>query len=244
MNKHTHCALGFTLVELMAVIAIIMLLMAIMVPGVQNAMDAGRQAGCSTHLRQLGALATTWSSERGGIIIPNSLIVPDHLPIVGATQRFWDWELMAFHGVIDSDAPYSMHGSPLRGKRPPSFFACPASDYLVHGPSQTVPEERATTDFGKNFHTSQGRNWATPPGLQIVRYGAVSEPSRVMLAVDGWGADVANAGWHTEDMGIAFRHRGGTTANVLFLDGHVEARTFADLKSRPWDVHPWRDRAP
>jgi len=56
---------GFTLVELLATIAILALLMGILLPAVQIAREGARMASCSSRLRDLGLAANRFEIQRG-----------------------------------------------------------------------------------------------------------------------------------------------------------------------------------
>jgi prepilin-type N-terminal cleavage/methylation domain-containing protein/prepilin-type processing-associated H-X9-DG protein len=56
---------GFTLVELLTVIAVIGLLVALLLPAVQAARESSRRTQCGSQLRQLGIAATSYAAAKG-----------------------------------------------------------------------------------------------------------------------------------------------------------------------------------
>jgi prepilin-type N-terminal cleavage/methylation domain-containing protein/prepilin-type processing-associated H-X9-DG protein len=62
---HTPSRRGLTLVELLAVIAIIGLLMGLLLPAIQSARESARRSSCSSRLRQLGQACLQFEAANG-----------------------------------------------------------------------------------------------------------------------------------------------------------------------------------
>jgi prepilin-type N-terminal cleavage/methylation domain-containing protein/prepilin-type processing-associated H-X9-DG protein len=85
---------GFTLVELLIVVAIIGLLLALLMPAVQMAREAGRRISCTSNLRQLGTASHSFYESRG------------HFPTGAEAKRY---STMINNVLIETANPFTFY---------------------------------------------------------------------------------------------------------------------------------------
>ena len=71
-----HNSKGFTLIDLLVVIAIVAILAALLLPALQRAKESARQTVCAGHLSQLGRAFAQYVNEYGGYLPPVGGIIP------------------------------------------------------------------------------------------------------------------------------------------------------------------------
>ena len=108
---------GFTLVELLVVIAIIGILMAIILPAVQGAREAGRRVTCVSNLYQMGLAANRFNEARR--------YVPGWRNAVGSSNYSWPVMLMPY--MERKDIWTAISSAPLASPPYISALACPSS---------------------------------------------------------------------------------------------------------------------
>src|SRR5262245_64273211 len=99
MSRHPPS--GFTLIELLVVIAIIGVLIALLLPAVQAAREAGRRMSCTNNLKQLGLGLHNYESTWGAIP-PSMIFVREGIGASATLGEGW-----SIHGRI---LPYLEQG--------------------------------------------------------------------------------------------------------------------------------------
>jgi len=187
---------SFTLIELLVVVAIIAVLVAILLPSIQQARDHANQVACASGFRQIITAVFQYADTNAEVG-----------PGVGQSNQY----------LLDSTqtAPTSgtvLHRDLLSYLKNNSVFRCPADRYYWH--NATVAWGFLWTSYG---HALLGPNmqptakWS-PYRLPLPNEAQLEEPWR-----QPFGAD---ASWENIYPGQVQTHRLGF--NAVFLDGHTK----------------------
>ena len=112
---------GFTLVELLVVVAIIGILIALLLPAVQAAREAARRVSCTNHLKQIGLVILNFNDV-------HDFMVPTRLPCHYGTWGTLLWPFIEQTNATNRWHPsFSYHFQPLENiQTQVSIYYCPS----------------------------------------------------------------------------------------------------------------------
>jgi prepilin-type N-terminal cleavage/methylation domain-containing protein/prepilin-type processing-associated H-X9-DG protein len=215
---------GFTLVELLVVIAVVALLAAVLMPALSQAKTAARRIQCVSQQRQLGLAARMyWNDHQGrGFRYLSGTTNGGQVYWFGWIQSYGDASegSRAFDGAQGALHPY------LQGT---GVTLCPSLNYF--DPSFKLKARGAAYGYGYNLHL--GPAWG--PRVQVDN---IPHPVETVLFADAAQVNDFQAPATPEDPLLEefyyvndreatahFRHQ--SQANVVFVDGHVG-------REKPW----------
>jgi prepilin-type N-terminal cleavage/methylation domain-containing protein/prepilin-type processing-associated H-X9-DG protein len=180
---------GFSLVELLIVIAIIGVLVAILIPAVQSSRASASRTSCANNLRQLGIAAHNYESARK--YFPSGSVAKPFPPDPQHAWTFFRWsslaeltpylENTAVYNALDLSVP--LYGSNFQ-VRPENAevvnvwvpeFICPADE------ARRLVDEFAPTSYAAC--AGSGAGGGTPRGADGVFY--INSQTRVGQITDG-----------------------------------------------------------
>jgi prepilin-type N-terminal cleavage/methylation domain-containing protein/prepilin-type processing-associated H-X9-DG protein len=222
---------GFTLVELLVVIAVIALLLAILLPAVRMARALGKRAACQCNLKQIAYAWTMYLDNYDGRFYQT----------LNANYNYGGWK-----GIVNlSPRPLNKFvrlAETLDDEKSAKVFYCPADTGGVRG---DMPREKAYIYLGTSYQTNLfliGQNDCWPfsiktrdlddkicSRLRDLRIGQVTASSAQVLLIgdQGWVNQWApmmssdKADWEECCKLYAEWHVKPESFNMAFLDGHV-----------------------
>ena len=222
MGRKRRDFTGFTLVELMVVVGVVMVLAGLTLTALAGARKAAQSAACLSNLRQLAAATTDYAARNDMSYPPAQWSDPSDPGLL----RGWDYTKRAGN-VIGA-------GLLWPGRESPAVQQCPAFD----GRAQSVGDPFT----GYNYNTSYIGRGTGEKNPTPARVTAVKHPAETLLFGDGQWSLGANKymrspkrspseepaayadGSTTRAAGTqGFRHRDST--NAVFCDGHAESLT-------------------
>lgn len=131
IDAKTRRYAGFTLIELMVVIAIIAVLISLLLPAVQSARESARRIQCVNNLKQLGLSIHNYEQSWQGLP-PTALIVQTRTG--GLWTSTWGpfarilayLEQSAIHNALNLDSSYGDPGNLTATAQTISTFICPS----------------------------------------------------------------------------------------------------------------------
>lgn len=208
---------GFTLVELLAVVAIVAVLAGLLLPAYQKAVATTDRLHCSDNLRQIGLALGNYASDHDG-----------SLPLF--TTMWSSATAQANSGQPASVlAGYFGVATPVRTATPIPAFLCPAWKKSTRGTAASGPSYYCVHLLCR---LSDGQHFSP----YFIPFGAKTGATPMTLAqLNSLGDFAAGKQWALQDCdqqdylatpgpaGLASSPVHGAWRNVLFFDFHVEA---------------------
>jgi prepilin-type N-terminal cleavage/methylation domain-containing protein/prepilin-type processing-associated H-X9-DG protein len=240
---------GFTLVELLVVVAIISILASLLMPTLRAAVETSRQMVCANNLRQINLAMVNYGDSWNNWITP------------GLQSASYCW----FNLLSESKnfSSYTYAGGPALpntnfGLLYPQSFKCP-SESIGFGYYGATPPGFTYTHYAANSWL-MGTYGAAPYDIYH-RWSCITAASKTIFITDN---AVYNNSTCSYLKYMSYRHAGGVEntyitggdasartptgkTNVMYADGHVEAKRYLEFERRTTEAadtntsYPTRD---
>lgn len=245
-------SLGYTLIELLLVIAIIGALIAILVPQVRVIQNVARQAGCLSNIGQIGLGEQCYAQDHQGYLMPSSTVdsgssvywtklIENYLPIrtrdPGSKSIFQCPQVRSdfptYTGYFGASSAFKGSNYAMNPNIHPIYLFPPVRRTRILRSSEMI----SLMDSGVDVTTSGSIE------LQAVNAGIYQASTLKNQVCDGPGGVGVWAGNNNQDNnltnssngtgGVSFyssrlcprwRHGNNLRGVAVFVDGHAEAR--------------------
>jgi len=230
---------GFTLVEMLVVVAMTALLLAIMLPALSSAKEKSRRAVCQSNIRQLLTVLQSYSLDN-----------EQFLPSCGDDKGY-------YHSIILSDAVFTNLVDMAGGNS--NILYCPNISFSAG--TNTVPQHIPNIGYviGYSYLAESIAGSSKSPDYTVepVKYPTAGTPTNELLAdANYWTPSSVSPGYFPPLMKVAphastgavvnsrstftvglpgnsVASVGAVGGNIGFADGHVDWRTITLMQTNP-----------
>lgn len=234
---------GFTLVEVLVVIAVIGVLVSLLLPAVQGAREAARRADCQSHLHQIGIGVQQYYDDWKEQFFLHHPFQADVISQIGKAESFaeiyWEDKLMPYINPSMAQSAIAQGGVQVADEK---IFRClsdvstPRPYVLPSGEIDGISDRTSYLMNSLLSHMTRRYGMWNRPRFQyeigLSNFVAFNERSAEGIAADPDSDPRQDdydlwMGTATLDRWIPW-NRHGNTSNVLYLDGHARSITRSD----------------
>lgn len=237
-TRATAARLGFTLVELLVIIGIVVLLFTILLPVLGRVQDQAARLKCANNLHQLGMTMLIYSADEPNGGFPRTLYDPGKKQLQLDNAGYMVPNTFGHSGYVgENNVPASLFLLLKTRKVSPLLFICPSTDatpgYVGEHPElssnwESIPQNMTyslAAPFPSAAAAKAGFLWKNSMNPQFAIAADINPGTR-------GGTDTPNnvVGPHHDDPDFKLAAANSNNhknkgQNVLYADGHVEFQT-------------------
>ena len=239
---------GFTLIEVLVVVAIIALLISILLPSLKRAREQARTLLCATNLRTCHQAMTFYLHTNADFFPYDATPVTPNGPPAGANP----WEI--FHRYVQKGTPepfkqwekcvFASNSDPNTYYCALSWYLCPNDQYYhttSETPAQIFPDgTKKRIGYILSYCVASGVCYGRPKRSTAIK----RQSAMVLIAEYGDDSQLLDGGWELSDHNKSTNQSGDFQAqhlmgcNVLYLDGHLQYHRLIN-KGPQWGLPPY-----